>query len=245
MKLDPWWHYLLFGAVAAIIALVVLALAASNAKKIPGRLQGGAELLVDGLRKLFLGALGEGGEQHLPLVMSLFVYILICNVMGQVPLLKSATSCTSVTIALGIIVFFYVQYYGIKANGIGGYLKHFVGPVIYLAPLFIVIEIVGELAKPFSLAMRLFGNIFGEDVINDLATKAGQHFLIPVQFPVYLLQLFTDTVQAFIFALLTCAYIGIMTAKHHDEGDRHDPHPHKETPAEHAKSSLAGLGGDV
>lgn len=245
MDLDPWWHYIIYGTFGAILLLVLFGSVAANAKKIPGRLQSGLELIVDGLRNLFLGALGEGGEQHLPLVMTLFFYILICNIMGQVPLLKSATASTSVTIALGLIVFFYVQYFGVKANGLMGYLKHFVGPVIWLFWLFIPIEVIGELAKPFSLAMRLFGNIFGEDVINELATKSLEHFYIPIQFPVLLLQLFTDTVQAFIFALLTCAYIGIMTSGHHDEGDTHDPHPHAETADEHAKASLAGLGGNL
>jgi F-type H+-transporting ATPase subunit a len=86
--------------------------------------------------------------------------------------------------------------------------------------LFIPMEIIGELAKPFSLGMRLFGNIYGEDVINDLAKNAGKGTMfwwIPWQLPVYFLQLFTDLIQAVIFALLTSAYISIFTSSHHQK----------------------------
>ena len=88
--------------------------------------------------------------------------------------------------------------------------------------LFIPIEIIGEFVKPFSLSMRLFGNIYGEDVINGLALGAGSHFFIPVQFLINVLQTFTDVVQAFIFALLTCAYISIMSETHGQDGHDND-----------------------
>ena len=79
-----------------------------------------------------------------------------------------------------------------------------------------VIELVSEITKPFSLGMRLFGNVYAEDYLNNLAGKGGEPFFLPTQFPVYFLQLFTDIVQAVIFSLLTCAYISLMIP-HHDE----------------------------
>jgi F-type H+-transporting ATPase subunit a len=115
-----------------------------------------------------------------------------------------------------------VQYVGIRSNGLLGYLKHFAGPVILLVWLFIPIEIISELAKPFSLGMRLFGNIYGEDVISNLTMAAGAWkgglMLLPLQILVRCLQLFTDGVQAFIFAILTSAYISIFSTHHADEG---------------------------
>lgn len=218
MHLLPWPVYIFYSLVAYLILIAIAAVINANASaRNPSRFQIAVELLMDNVRDLLSASLGEGGERHLPLVMTLFLYILVADIMGQVPLLHSPTAATSVTIALGLISFFYVQYVGITSNGILGYLKHFVGPVIFLVWLFLPIEIIGELAKPFSLGMRLFGNIYGEDVINDLASKAGARFYIPVQLPVYFLQLFTDLIQAVIFALLTSAYISIFSSSHHQQ----------------------------
>ena len=217
--------YLINSLIASVIVFALLARAGKNTQKVPGRYQNFFELAIEGLRGMFMGALGPGGERHLPLVFTLFFYILISNFLGLFPGLKSPTSATSVTIALGIIVFFYVQWVGITSNGIIGYLKHFAGPVIFLVWLFVPIEIIGELSKPFSLAMRLFGNIFGEDKLVDMIFAAQGHsfilHLVPLQFLVNLLQVFTNCVQAFIFALLTCSYIALMSAPHGDDEGGH------------------------
>ncbi len=237
MQLQDWTLYLINGLIAALVLLVLglLATRQPNVRK-PGRVQGFFEWAVAGLSDLFRGALGPGAEQHLPLVLALFFFVLFTNLAGLIPSIPgfksdgslaepyiiSATAATSTTVALALIVFFYVQYVGIRAKGLGGYLKHFLGPVPFLFWLFLPIEIIGEFVKPFSLSMRLFGNIYGEDVINGLALGAGSHIFLPVQVLINILQTFTDVVQAFIFALLTCAYISIMTETGHDEGDFDD-----------------------
>ena len=233
MDLQQWPVYLINGIAAALV-LIFLGVSAARARNIkkPGRLQGFFEWTISELSGLFRGALGPHGERHLPLVLSLFFFILFANLTGLIPsiagyradgklaepIITSATAATSTTVALALIVFFYVQYVGIRAKGLLGYLKHFLGPVLFLFWLFLPIEIIGEFVKPFSLSMRLFGNIYGEDVINNLALSAGSRFFIPVQFVINLLQVFTDIVQAFIFALLTCAYIAIMSDTHEDSG---------------------------
>lgn len=220
MVLLDWWVYALYGLIAGIILVFVSMAAGSkpNARH-PSGLQNFMEYILDWLREQFSGALGEGGQQYLPLVLTLFLYIVVSNLLGLVPAFKSATAATSTTIALGLFVFVFVQYVGIKHNGFVSYIKHFFGPVLFLAPLLFVIELVGEVAKPFSLGMRLFGNIYGEDIINDLLTKGGSNlFYIPFQVPIYLLQIFTDLVQAYIFAILTCSYISIFTSSHHQDG---------------------------
>ncbi|HEX5324516.1 MAG TPA: F0F1 ATP synthase subunit A, partial [Capsulimonadaceae bacterium] len=194
--------YIINSLIVAAILLGLGVAAAARPKKIPGKLQNFMEMCLDGLRGLFKEALGPGGDRHLPLAITLFLFIFIGNIIGQLPSqlgFISPTANPSTTIGLGVMVFLYVQYIGIKSNGFIGYLKHFAGPILFIAPLMFVIELIGEITKPFSLGMRLFGNIYAEDIINDMAAKGGAHAWIPAQLPVYGLQLFTDTVQAVIF----------------------------------------------
>jgi len=191
---------------------------------VTGRVQAALELKAAGLKDTFLGALGPGGERHLWLIFSLFWYIIFCNLIELVPMIKAATGNPSNTIGLGLIVFFYVQAVGIKSKGLGNYLKHFAGPVWWLVPIFILIEPLSEMVKPVSLGMRLFGNIYAEDVMNDLAAHAGSAHFIPFQLLIYPLQVFTGVIQAFIFSLLSAAYIGLMSETHDDHGE-HDSHP--------------------
>ncbi len=222
MELLPWTTYAFFIFLTSLITLLVCMWAAAPRAKVPGRLQAGMELILTGLGDIFVGAMGPGGRRHLPLVFGLFFYILFCNMLELIPGFRAATANPSTTIGLGIIVFFYTQWVGITSKGLKEYLKHFVGPLLILAPLFIVIEILGEFIKPFSLGMRLFGNIYAEDVMNDLAAGAIHigPLNVPLQIIVYPLQIFTGVIQAFIFAMLTCAYIGIMSETHHNtEGD--------------------------
>lgn len=239
MDLLPWTTYAFYMVVTMALLLALWMLAVRDRSRVPGRLRSAVELVMNFLRETFMSAMGPGGEKHLPLVFALFWYILFCDMIELIPGFRAATANPSTTIGLGIIVFFYTQYVGIKAKGFKEYCKHFVGPLLVLAPLFIVIEILGEFIKPFSLGMRLFGNIYAEDVMNDLATKSLPLFHIgsltvgfPLQIIVYALQIFTGGIQAFIFAMLTCAYIGIMSETHHEGGDGHDPHPHHETDEE-------------
>jgi F-type H+-transporting ATPase subunit a len=259
MDLAPLYLYAINSLIVGIILLTVGSLAVSNVTKVPGRLQNFMEVVVDGLRGLFADALGPGGERHLPLAMTLFLFILLSNIIGQLPFpdfvyspqagtnhfhfsFISPTANPSTTVGLGVMVFLYVQYIGIKANGFWGYLKHFAGPILFLAPLMFFIEVVSEVAKPFSLGMRLFGNIYAEDIINKMATVGGGW--IPAQIPVYGLQLFTDTVQAAIFALLTCAYISLMSPHHDDEGDEFNHSPHSEAKEEHFLGAMAAQPAD-
>jgi F-type H+-transporting ATPase subunit a len=230
MDLVDWKIYAINTWLVMAILFVVGRLAVVNAKKIPGPLQNATELVVTGLKGLFTDALGPYGQNNMPLAITLFLFILLSNIIGQFPLtgfghhtlqFKSPTATPSTTVGLGTMVFLYVQYVGIKHNGFWGYLKHFAGPMAALAILMFPIEVISEIAKPFSLGMRLFGNIYAEDLINGMATKGGAAWWIPTQIPVYFMQLFTDVVQAIIFSLLTCAYISLMTPDHHDE--EHDP----------------------
>jgi F-type H+-transporting ATPase subunit a len=217
------WHSLL-------VAVVMISFGVAATRKlaaIPRGVQNFGEFITEAMINFTRGIIGENGEKYVPLVGTVFFFVLIGNLFGQVPYLMSPTANLSTTLALGFIVFIYVQYIGIRSNGIGGYLKHFMGPMPAVAPLLFPIELISEIVKPFTLAMRLFGNIFGEDtviiVISSLAiTILPKAPILPLQFPILVLGLLTAFVQALVFSLLTCIYISLQS--HHDSG--HEGHGH-------------------
>lgn len=221
-------------AVVLCLFLVTVGfLAARKLSAIPHKvwsLQNFGEFVVEAMQSFTRGIIGPGGERYVPLVGTIFFFIMFGNMWGLVPGLHAPTANMSTTLALGIIVFVFVQYTGIRNYGLGGYLKHFAGPMWFVSPLLMPIEIISELVKPFTLAMRLFGNIFGEDtVIIVLAALAVQALpqlpILPLQLPIMLLALLTSFVQALVFSLLTCIYISLMS--HHEEGHEasHAPRP--------------------
>lgn len=187
-----------------------------NPRKIPGPSQNILELAVSGLFNFVEGIIGPGGRKYAPFVATLFFYIFSLNIMGVVPGLRSPTSALNMTIALAICSFCYVQFQAMRANGLWGYFKHFWGDPWWLGFLMFPIHVIGELAKPLSLSFRLFGNIFGEDkVIVILAALSPYIFrpwlkVLPLQFPMMALAVFTGFIQALIFTVLTAGYLTIM-----------------------------------
>jgi F-type H+-transporting ATPase subunit a len=233
-------------AVIGILTAIALGVAAVLLTRrltiIPSKTQAALELIVSGLQNFVTELIGPDGPKHLPIVGTAFLYILVMNFAGLFPGWKSATANINVTAALAITVFLYVQYQGLKANGFVGYLKHFVGEPIWLAPLNILVHVVGEFAKPLSLAIRLFGNLFGEDTVILVLMTMGIGLLpflpkwvpIPIQVPMYFLGAFTALVQALVFSILTCVYIATVTAHHDHGGHEHDDHAETHGAAAHA-----------
>jgi F-type H+-transporting ATPase subunit a len=189
------------------------------------------EWLAESLRNFTVGIIGPGGEKHIPLVGTIFLYILLSNLIGLIPGFHSPTSNVTNTLALGLIVFVYVHYWGFRNNGVGRYARHFMGPSLGIGggkfpELFWLlgpIELISDFIRPFTLAIRLFGNIFGEDVILIvLAALAGSlggsaFGFIPLHFPIMFLSMLTALVQALVFAILTCIYISLVSGHGHDE----------------------------
>ena len=222
---SPW--LLLWNSATVMLVMVVLAVIIQRSlKRIPRRLgiENIGEYIVESLNTFTTGIIGPGGERYTPLVGTIFIYILVSNLWGLIPGMHSPTSNISMTLALGIIVFVYVQYEGIRQNGLGGHLKHFAGPIPAMSPFMFLIEMISEIVKPFTLAIRLFGNIFGEDVIIIVLTglllqlSNGNALLgiIPLQFPILLLALLTAGVQALVFSMLTCIYISLVSHHEHE-----------------------------
>lgn len=212
-------------ALVALLMVVFALVARRELQKIPRGLQNVAEWAVESLNNFTVGIVGPGGERYTPLVGTIFIYILLMNLIGIFPGFHSPTANISITLALGVVVFCYVQYEGIRQNGLGGHFKHFMGPMPALAPLMLPVELISEIVKPFTLAVRLFGNIFGEDVIivvlAGLAGTLGGQYLsfIPLQFPVLLLSILTAVVQALVFSMLTCIYLSLVS--HHEHEGEH------------------------
>jgi F-type H+-transporting ATPase subunit a len=207
---------MLFGNSLVVAAILVgfALVARSKAAAVPRGFQNFAEQVVESLNYFTVSIIGHGGERYTPLVGTVFLYILLSNLIGIIPGLHSPTANLSTTLALGVIVFLYVQYEGIRTNGPVAYIKHFMGPMPALAPLMFPVELISELVKPFTLAVRLFGNIFGEDVLAGLGLELLHVPGLPLHFPVLFLSVITAVVQALVFSMLTCIYLSLMA--HHD-----------------------------
>ena len=170
------------------------------------------EILAESLFKMTENVLGHHqAATFFPVVGTLFIFVFFSNLLGLIPGVLPPTDNLNTTLALGVFVFFYYNFAGLKANGIG-YLKHFFGPIVWLAPLMFVIELASHLFRPLSLSLRLRGNIMGDHVVLHVFSGLAP-YLIPVIF--YGLGVFVAFIQAFVFCLMTMVYISLSTAHDH------------------------------
>ena len=167
----------------------------------PGLVQNAVEWLVEGIKGLISNNIeGDKVDQFLPLIFTIAVFIGFANLLGLIPGLQSPTPDINTPIAMALIVFFSVPYFGIRNRGLGGYLKHYVQPFFLMLPL----EVASEFSRTFSLTFRLFGNIMGEEIIIAILFIIAP-FILPV--PMMLFSIFTGLLQAYIFTLLSTVYI--------------------------------------
>ncbi len=206
---------------AAIMTLLLLLLfavffplaARRYRREKPGGVQNFLEMIVEGIRSLIEDIIGQGAQKkYLPMIGTLGVFIFVANLFGLFFFLQPPTGVLSTTVALALIAFVYFNAQGIRENGVLGYLKHFMGPVLWLAPLFFVIEVIGNFARILSLSLRLFMNIYGEHTATGVFASLAP---IVVPWPLMALGLFTALLQSFIFVTLTSVYISLGTA--HEE----------------------------
>ncbi len=167
------------------------------------------EVVVGAVLRLMEDVLGPKGRRHLPLVGTLFIYILISNLTGIIPGFVPPTENVNTNFACAIVVFLYYNAVGIREQGIVRYLKHMAGPVIWLAPLIFAIELVSHLVRPVSLSVRLFGNIMGDHLVLGIFSQ-----LVPPLLPIVFMAMgiFVCFMQAFVFTLLTIVYIQMASA---------------------------------
>ncbi len=209
------WLVILFVAVLAYVG-------GRDLKRVPRGLQNAWEIGITALQGLSRQMVGPGGERYAPLLTTIFVYVFFNCVIGLVPGFVAPNSTLNSTAAPAIVVFFAVQYFGFREQG-WQYLKHFTGDVWLLSPIMIAVHLIGELAKPLSLSVRLFGNTFGDDTLVAEFTKLSAQLMhsiwvpLPLQLPFLFLALFIAFIQAVVFVMLTAAYINMATT-HEEDG---------------------------
>ena len=200
--------------------LVTLAVLGARAlRPVPGPLQNLVEVFIEAFSALLEQMIGRQGRQFLPFIGTAGLFILTSNLLAIIPGFVKPTANWNTTVALAVTVFVYYNYCGIRQQGLLNYLKHFCGPVWWLAPLMFPIEFIGHLARPVSLSIRLFGNMFGEEsvvVILISLTWLVMPYLIwlTVMLP---LGLFTAVVQTFVFIMLSMVYIAGAVEEGHGE----------------------------
>ena len=170
-------------------------------------------LTLDFLLNLLTGIFGteEKAKKSLPLLGGSFLFIFISNLLGIFPGFYPATQNLNSTLACSLVIFVAYNYLGFKEHGVG-YLKHFMGPVIYLAPLMIFIEVVSHLVRPASLSLRLFWNMFGDHLVLQIFSNLTP-YIVPAIF--IGLGVFVSFLQAFIFTILSSIYISLSTSHDH------------------------------
>ena len=236
----PW--YTVMFVLAAVVTLVLIWILKPSRLSVdePGYGQLTLETGVLAVRDLLVDNVGPHGLKYLPVIGTFGILILISNLMGLIPGLMAPTASTSVTFALGITSFVYYNAIGIKENGLFAHLRHFAGPVVWLAPLMFPIELISILVRPMSLGVRLFGNLFGDEQI--LGTISGLvAWIVPVL--IMPLSVFVAFMQTFIFVLLSILYISEVS-HHHDEHVAHEgAEGHGHEPGHHVGELKAEAGG--
>ena len=186
-------------------------LATRRTEVYPGKTQNVMEVIIGGFDGLLNEIMGHNGRKFFALISTLGLFILVSNLIGIVPGFESPTSNINTNAAMALIVFLSTHVVGIKEHGLK-YFKQFMGPVWWLTPLMLPIEIISHISRPLSLTFRLFGNIKGEDIVLLVVL-----FLVPwfVPLPVFVLMVFTSVVQTLVFMLLAMMYIaGAMEEGH-------------------------------
>ena len=197
----------------AILLLIIFAvLATRSIALVPTGGQNFFEIVISGMEEFMVDITGEEGRKFFPFVATIFIYIAFCNLMGLVPGFYPPTASINTTVACAIPVFLFTHFIGIRYHGIK-YVKHFLGPVWWLIPIILPIEIVGHLARVMSLSFRLFGNITGHELVLAILFMLAGAFFAPL--PIMAMGVFVAFVQAFVFFLLSIMYFaGSMEEAH-------------------------------
>ena len=187
-----------------IALLAIISIMATKAlKAVPGGLQNFMEVIIGGIENMIVETMGEHGRPFFPLIATLAIFILVSNLVGLIPGFYPPTANINTTAACAIVVFLATHVIGIKHHGFH-YLKHFLGPIWWLAPLMFFIELIGHLSRPVSLTLRLFGNMNGHELVL-MIFFALAPFLVPL--PMMLMGVLVSFIQAFVFMLLAMIYI--------------------------------------
>lgn len=213
------WEDIIFSVIAVSIIAIIAYMASKKSALIPARLQGACEIFVGGIDDFVCGIIGHGGRRFTPFVGTLFIYILFMNLFGLIPLMKSPTANWSVTLALAICVFIYVQYSSLREHGLLGYFDHLLGKPrgilafsIFIPLMMLLLHVVSELVRPISLSLRLRSNIWGDDMLLSFLAGFGIKG-IPLLVFNCILAILASVVQAVVFSLLATIYFALALAQ--------------------------------
>jgi F-type H+-transporting ATPase subunit a len=244
------WDHVTYTWLVMILLSALAFVASRNVALVPRGLQNFLEVVLEQFQQLIDDVIGAAGRPYLPLIATLGLFILVANLLGLVPGMNGPTTNLNTTAACALVVFFAYHWIGIRTQGPLNYLKHFMGPVWWLAWLMFPIEIISHLARPLSLTLRLFGNMFGGHILLAIifflmgldgligwalsgspigAIVGGLGGIVMVVFTVgflYPLKILVSFLQAFVFVMLTMLYISGAI----EEGEHHGAEPH---PAHH------------
>lgn len=214
IELDVVWSTLIAGAIVIVLGLIAARRARSG---VPGKLQLFFETVVDQVSQLVESTVGPAGVRIVPLALALFLFILTANWLEVIPsilrdgkteYLPSPTASVNLAYAMALIVIVIVHTASIRARGLRGYVKHYFQPF----PFFFPINVIEEITKPITLALRLFGNLFAGTLMLLLIAALLPVFIVPVADVAWkVFDMFIGFIQAFIFALLTIVYYGMAT----------------------------------
>ena len=195
-----------------IIMLIGAFLLSRGLKLLPQKGQNLLEMIVGGLEDFMVDITGPEGRAFFPFIATIFLYILMCNLIGLIPGFFSPTANINTTLSMAVCTFILTHFIGIKFHGTK-YIKHFMGPVWVLAPMMLIIELIGHFARIVSLSVRLFGNIFGKEKL--LAIMFGLAGLYLAPLPILFLGVLVSFIQALVFMLLAIVYFaGAMEEAH-------------------------------
>lgn len=206
------YPHVVYSWVIMAVLIVLAAISTKSVRMIPTKAQNVFEAVISGIEEFMVDVVGEEGRWLFPLAATVFIYIFACNLSGIIPGFFPPTASINTTLSCALVVVTFTHVIGIKYYG-AKYVKHFLGPVWWMSPLILIIEIIGHLARILSLTFRLFGNMAGHELVLAILFMLAGLFLAPL--PIMVLGVFVAFVQAFVFFLLSLIYFsGAMEHAH-------------------------------
>ncbi len=206
------YPHVLYSWFAILLLIIFAVLATRKIEMIPSKGQNFFEILISGIEEFMVDITGEEGRWFFPFTATIFFYIAFCNLIALIPGFFPPTASINTTVACAVPVFLFTHYIGIKYHGIK-YIKHFLGPVWWLTPIMLPIEIIGHLARVLSLSFRLFGNMTGHELVLAILFMLAGAFFAPL--PIMAMGIFVAFVQAFVFFLLSVMYFACSMEEAH------------------------------